>query len=142
MSDKGASNRYGNSRGSKHQGVATQHINFQWAKDFNKKSLNKHFEEHGKEIGFDSKESYKQHAIHFANMVDRKNCVSFVDGKSGATYKYNKKTNELVIVTNDGYVVTYFKPKNGIEYYKKEKDKRTNKAKKSSKNKDGGKRDE
>ena len=135
MATKGASNRYGNTRGSKHQGEATEHINFPWAKDFNKKSLDKDFDEHGKELGLDSKESYKQHAIKFANTVDRKNCVSFVDVNSGATYKYNKKTSELAIITKDGYVATYFKPKDGYSYYKKEKDKRGSKSKKRAKGK-------
>ena len=91
--------------------------------------------EYGKELGLDSKESYKQHAIKFANTVDRKNCVSFVDVNSGATYKYNKKTSELAIITKDGYVATYFKPKDGYSYYKKEKDKRGSKSKKRAKGK-------
>lgn len=120
MATKGASNRYGNTNGSRHQGKATEKINYPWAKDFNKKSLDKHFDEHGKDMGFDNKESYKQHAIKFANTVDKKNCTSFVDSKTGSTYKYNKVTNELAIITKDGYVVTYFKPKEGYDYYKKQ----------------------
>jgi pyocin large subunit-like protein len=122
MSTKGASNRYGNSRGSKHKGQASEHINYPWAKDFNKKSLDTHFDDHAKSMGFDSKESYKQHAIKFANTVDRKNCESFVDGRTGATYKYNRVTNEFAIITKDGYVTTYYKPKGGYGYYKKQID--------------------
>ena len=41
--------------------------------------------------------------------------------KKGSTYKYNKKTNTLAIVTKDGYVVTYFKPAKGYNYYLSEK---------------------
>ncbi len=120
MATKGASNRYGNSNGSRHQGKPTGTINYPWAKAFNKYSLDKHFDFHGKHMGFDSIESYKQHAIKFANTIDKKNCLSFVDAKTGATYKYNIVTNEFAIITKDGYIVTYYKPENGYDYYKEQ----------------------
>lgn len=56
-----------------------------------------HFERHGNEFNLSSAESYKQHAIKFANAVDKKNCNAYVD-INGTTYKYNKKTRELLIV--------------------------------------------
>ena len=133
MATKGASNRYGNTNGSRRQGQPTENTNYPWAKDFNKKSLNKHYDNHGKSMGFDNKESYKQHAIKFANTIDKKNCETFVDQKTGATYKYNKKTNEFAIITKDGYVTTYFKPKEGYSYYKKQ-------ILKNGKNNGGGKK--
>lgn len=71
-------------------------------------------------MGFSTKTEYGQHAIKFANTVDNKNCVSFID-KNGSTYKYNKKTNELAIINKDGTVITYFKPKDGYNYYKQQK---------------------
>ena len=117
---KGASNRYGNTRGSGGKGRPSEHINYQWAKYFNKKTIDTHFNDHGKNMGFTSKIEYEQHAIRFANTVDKKNYVSFID-KNDSTYKYNKKTNELVIVHKDGTVITYFKPKEGYNYYKKQK---------------------
>lgn len=120
MGTKGASNRYGNTTGGK-QGKATEHINFSWAKDFNKHSLVEHYNEHGNKNEFGSIESYKQHAIRFANNVDRKNYKSFVDRNTGKTYKYSPKTNELVVVDKHGYIVTYFKPKKGYGYYIKQK---------------------
>lgn len=120
MATKGASNRYGNARGGRH-GSATEHINYPWAKDFNKHSLDEHFGRHGNKEEFGSKESYKQHAIKFANDVDRVNYKSFVDKKTGKTYKYSPKTNEFVVVDKNGYIVTYFKPKKGYSYYKSQK---------------------
>lgn len=120
MATKDASNRYRQSNGSKCIGALKRNIYFQWAKDFNKKTLNKHYNEHKKNMGFDSKESYKQHAIKFANTIDRKNCESFVD-KNGSTYKYNKKTNEFAIITKDGFVIIYYKPKDSYDYYKNQK---------------------
>lgn len=117
MATKGASNRYGNTKGSNRQDKPSEEINYAWAKDFNKKSLAKHYSDHGKDIGLDNQESYRQHAIRFANTIDKKNNISFVDSSTNSTYKYNKSTNEFVIITKDGYVVTYFKHKEGYSYY-------------------------
>ena len=128
MGTKGPSNHYGNAKGGR-QGTASQHIGYAWAKDFNKRSLDKHFEDHAKQMGFTSKESYKQHALRFANNVDRKNYESFIDKKTNKTYKYSVKTNEFVIVDKRGYVVTYFAPREGRSYYLGEKNKYSKKGK-------------
>ena len=125
MSTKGPSNHYGGARDGK-QGKRTQHTGYAWAKDFNKSTLTDHFNRHGGQMGCSSKESYAAHAVRFANIVDRTNCVSFVD-KKGSTYKYNKKTNTFAIITKDGYVVTYFKPAAGYKYYQNQKKENTKK---------------
>ncbi len=106
MATKGASNRYGNTKGSNHQGRPTEHTNYAWAKDFNRGGLERHFKNHGKEFGCKSKEEYSAKALKFANTIDRENCKSVVD-RNGTTYKYNPKTNVLVEVTKDGYIVSY-----------------------------------
>ncbi len=116
MATKGASNRYPTNKRSP-SGKSISHINYEWARDFNKKTIDQHFNDHGKSMGFDSKESYKQHAIKFANTIDRKNCTSFV-AENDSTYKYNKVTNEFAIITKDGYIVTYYKPTGEYSYYK------------------------
>lgn len=115
MATKGASNHYGNSRGSS-KGHATKHTSFAWAKAFNKSTLSNHFNRHGSQMNADSIESYIAHSLRFANTIDRKNNISFVD-KNYSTYKYNIKTNELTIITKNGIVITYYKPKNGLNYY-------------------------
>lgn len=119
MATKGASNHYGNSRGGV-QGHMTDHTGFPWAKDFSKKHLVDHFNRHGHQMNADTKEAYAAHAVKFANTVDKKNCISFLD-KNGSTYKYNIKINEFCIVTKNGYVVTYYKPSNGYKYYIEQK---------------------
>ena len=119
MATKGASNRYGNARGG-HQGYPTTHTGFAWAKAFNRSTLDDHFRRHGEQMGCPTKESYNANAVKFANTVDRKNCVSFVS-RNGTTYKFNKKDGTLAIITKIGVVVTYFKPKDGYEYYKAQK---------------------
>lgn len=114
MPTKGASNRYGNSRGSRN-GHPTEHTGFAWAKDFDKSTLKSHAEKHGQQ---DGTVSYVAHAVAFANRIDRQYHVSYVR-KDGSTVKYSKKTNEFVIVDKNGLVKTYYKPKSGIkEYYK------------------------
>jgi pyocin large subunit-like protein len=120
MGSKGASYRYGNTRGSNGIGIPSVHINYQYAKDFNKVKLPIDFLKHGKDFKVTSMKDYAINAVKFANTVDRKNCISFVD-KHGSTHKYNKKTNTYIGVDKKGYVFTYFKPKEGIKYFYKKK---------------------
>lgn len=116
MSTKGASNRYGNAgKGSK--GHATKHTGFAWAKDFKPSTLKNHVKSHMKSLGFTSEEEYRAHAVSFANKVDRVNNLSYVRPRTGETVKFNTKTGEFAVITKDGYVTTYFRPKTGIDYY-------------------------
>lgn len=64
-----------------------------------------------------TKESYNAKAVKFANTIDRKNSVSFV-ARNGTTYKFNKVSGAFVIINKRGIVTTYFRPKNGYQYYK------------------------
>lgn len=116
MATKGASNRYGNARGGR-QGHPTKHTGYAWAKAFNRSTLDDHFQRHGEQMGCPTRESYNANAVKFANTVDRKNNVSFVAG-NGTTYKFNKAADTLAIITRHGVVVTYFKPKDGYDYYR------------------------
>lgn len=116
MATKGASNWYGNARGGR-QGQPTQHTGFAWAKAFNQSTLDDHFQRHGEQMNCPTKESYNASAVKFANTVDRKNNVSFV-ARNGTTYKFNKVGGTLAIITKRGVVITYFKPKDGYDYYK------------------------
>jgi hypothetical protein len=116
---KGPSYRYGNTRGAKHRGKASQHINYAWAKDFNKSRLEKHFIDHGKDFSSCSKQDYAAKAVHFANEIDRKRYKSVID-YHGTTYKYDSQSGAYAAITKDGYVVTYYKPrKGGFTYYPK-----------------------
>ncbi len=131
MATKGASNRYGNSRGGS-LGHITEHTGFAWAKGFNRTTVAEHQKRHGSQVEADSVESYIAHSVKFANTVDRKDCVSFIDER-GSTYKYNKKTNEFAIITKKGIIVTYYKPEKGYKYYLKEKKKRGRKNRENQK---------
>ena len=115
MATKGASNRYGNTRGGR-KGHPTCHTGFQWARGFNHSTLQDHYNRHGTQVGSPTKGSYSAHAVTFANTINRRDCVSFVDSR-GSTYKYNKRTNEFAVITKAGIVVTYYKPSDGYQYY-------------------------
>ena len=115
MSTKGASNRYGNAGYGKN-GHKTIHTGYAWAKDFKKTTFNIHVSEHMKSLGFSSPESYRAHAVVFANRVDRTNHISYVR-RNGETVKFSKKTGEFAVITKNGIVTTYFKPKTGIAYF-------------------------
>lgn len=113
MATKGASNHYGNARGS-HKGHITIHTGFAWAKSFEKTTLKTHVEKHGQPYGTNR---YIAKAVAFANRVDRVNHVSYIR-KDGTTVKYSKKTNEFVVVDKHGKIQTYYHPKRGIlEFY-------------------------
>lgn len=118
MATKGASFRYGNINGSHHRGKASEHINYQWAKDFNKGGLKRHYKDHGKEFNATSKEDYAAKAIHFANEINRKFYKSVID-RNGTTYKYDSRDGRLVEVTDDGYVISYRYTGEKFWYYAK-----------------------
>ena len=107
MSTKGASNRYGNAGYGKN-GHKTIHTGYAWAKDFKKTTFGIHVKEHMKSLGLSSPESYKAHAVEFANRVDRDNHVSYVR-KNGETVKFSKKTccsndYQQIELTGSGHV--------------------------------------
>ncbi|MEG1222815.1 MAG: hypothetical protein RR342_03680 [Bacilli bacterium] len=109
MSTKGASNRYGNTNGSKHQGETNARIGYAWAKDFSKGGLDNHFKKHGNQFGVKSKEEYASQSVHFANTINKQHYITRKD-YNNTTYKYDYKTGTLVIVTKEGYVISYYRP--------------------------------
>ncbi len=44
--------------------------------------------------------------------------VSEFTSKKGWFFKYNSKTNEFICVSDKGTISSYFKPKEGIKYWK------------------------
>ena len=120
MATKSASNRFDNSRGSKFN-AGFKKINFQYVKGFNYHTLERHYRDHGKKYG--SIDAYEQRAVQFGNTIDTKKIISFVDSTTGETYKFSKKTGEFAIIDREGYIVTFFEPKEGYQYFIKQYDK-------------------
>lgn len=83
-----------------------------------------HFYFHADEFGFTLITEYSQAAKDFANR-EGDNTISFTanEEKHGSIYKYDKDTNEFIIISRDGKIVTYFPPKDGIEYFYRQFDK-------------------
>ncbi len=85
------------------------------ANKFMEFSSQRHFDDHGKNTNSKTKEEYINKAKKVANS-NNKNIESFIDNK-GTTYRYNYATNEFVIVTKEGEIVTYFKPRSKEKYW-------------------------
>ena len=65
-----------------------------------------HFK-HAKGFGFNKIIDYTLAAKNFANSDDE-DCFIFV-GKFNATYKFNPKTGEFIVVSREGKIVTYYR---------------------------------
>lgn len=79
--------------------------------------LEDHYEKHGVEMGFDSAEEYEAAA---ARVVEDSRALHKREEADGDDMYYLEETNELVIVSTDGYIRTYFEPDDGIEYYERQ----------------------
>lgn len=76
--------------------------------------LEEHYQKHGLEMGFPSKESYAAAAnvvIHSPDALHK------LEAEDGDDVYYLEATNEFVIVSTDGYIRTYFYPNDGKDYF-------------------------
>lgn len=76
-----------------------------------------HFEKHGIEMGFASAKEYEKAA---ASVVADSRALHKLEKEDGDDVYYLKETNEFVIVSTDGYIRTYFYPRDGIEYFERQ----------------------
>lgn len=79
--------------------------------------LNEHYQKHGVEMGFSSATAYENAA---RNVVNNSNSLHKTEAEDGDDVYYLESTNEFVIVSTDGYIRTYFKPNDGIDYYNRQ----------------------
>lgn len=80
----------------------------------NEQYLEEHFEKHKDEFGFLTAQEYLQGAN---AVINNENALHKLEAEDGDDVYYLEATNELVIVSTDGYIRTYFKPSDGIHYY-------------------------
>ena len=79
--------------------------------------LQEHYDKHGIEMGFASAEDY----LEAANaVVYNPSSLHKVESEDGDDVYYLELTNEFVVVSTDGYIRTYFKPNDGIEYFNRQ----------------------
>ena len=76
-----------------------------------------HFEKHRSEFGYKNKEEYLKGANEVINSSTSKHKTEAEDGDE---IYYDEDKNEIVFVSIDGYIRTYFKPSDGINYYNRQ----------------------
>lgn len=83
----------------------------------NETLLSEHFDKHGADFDYKTKEEYEKGA---AKVVTSKDALHKKEKEDGDDVYYIEKTNEFVIVSTDGYIRTYFKPQDGINYFNRQ----------------------
>lgn len=79
--------------------------------------LEEHYEKHGIEMGYASKDDY----LAGANaVIANPDALHKLEAEDGDDVYYLEETNEFVIVSTDGYIRTYFWPQDGIAYYNRQ----------------------
>lgn len=76
--------------------------------------LQEHFEKHGAEFGFATVEEYLAGAN---RVVASPEALHKLEGEDGDDVYYLESGNEIVFVSTDGYIRTYFKPNDGKAYF-------------------------
>lgn len=85
---------------------------------FRTKSLrDSHFEKHGIEMGFETPEEY----IEAANrVICNPNALHKLEAEDNDHIYFIEETNEFVVLSQDGYIRTYFIPSGGIDYFNRQ----------------------
>lgn len=71
----------------------------------NRKLLNSHYEKHGIEMGFGSAEAYEAAA---SEVITNRNAIHKTEAEDGDGVFFIEGTGEIVFVSKDGYIRTYF----------------------------------
>ncbi|SFU90688.1 Probable zinc-ribbon domain-containing protein [Clostridium sp. DSM 8431] len=83
----------------------------------NSNLLKEHFEKHGSEFGYKSEEDYVKGAL---AVINSPTSLHKTEAEDGDEIYYDKNKNEIVFISKDGYIRTYFKPSDGINYYNRQ----------------------
>lgn len=76
-----------------------------------------HYEKHGIEMGFETPEDY----IKAANMVIcNPNALHKLEAEDNDHVYFLEETNEFVVLSQDGYIRTYYIANGGIEYFNRQ----------------------
>ena len=84
--------------------------------------LHKKYVKHSSEWsqwGSISKETFYKRAVKLANSSVGDHVKGFIS-KDGWPFRFNTKTGEFLTIHPNGHIETFFRPKNGIEYYLKQ----------------------
>jgi pyocin large subunit-like protein len=83
----------------------------------NEELFENHYKKHGIEMGFDSPEKYLAGAN---RVIASPDVLHKIEKEDGDDIYYLEASNEFVVVSKDGYLRTYFKPSDGIDYYNRQ----------------------
>lgn len=83
----------------------------------NNNNLKDHFNKHGKQMGFSNKEDYEKAA---SNVINNPNSLHKKESEDNDDVYYLEDSNEIVFVSKDGYIRTYFYPDSGKSYFDKQ----------------------
>ncbi len=83
----------------------------------NDKYLSEHFEKHGEDFEYETMEEYEAGAN---RVINSKDVLHKIEAEDGDDVYYLENSNEFVIVSTDGYIRTYFKPSDGVDYYNRQ----------------------
>lgn len=79
--------------------------------------LESHFEKHGDEFDYATAEEYEQAASDVINSPD---ALHKTEKEDGDDVYYIPETNEFVVLSTSGFIRTYFKPTDGMDYYERQ----------------------
>ncbi len=83
----------------------------------NEQLRNEHFEKHGADFNYATAKEYEAGA---GMVVNNTEALHKTEKEDGDDIYYIENTNEFIIVSTDGYLRTYFKPEDGIDYYNRQ----------------------
>ena len=79
--------------------------------------LDKHFLSHKDDFGYENEQEYLNGAKKFLEKPATSSMEGFTTPE-GTFFRYDKNTNEFGIINQHGGISTYFKPENGVEYWR------------------------
>lgn len=83
----------------------------------NKKLQDSHFEKHGIEMGFETVEDY----IEAANrVISNPDALHKLEAEDDDHIYFIEETNEFVVLSQDGYIRTYYIANGGIDYFNRQ----------------------
>ena len=82
-----------------------------------KSLLDSHYDKHGKEMGFKSAKEYEAAA---SAVINDPRALYKTEKEDGDHVFYIEETNEFVVLSQDGYIRTYFLPDAGKKYFDKQ----------------------
>lgn len=81
-----------------------------------REQLDSHFEKHGSEFGGISREEY----LRLANqLISDPNALQKTD-PDGDRLFYSEERNEFAVLTSDGFIRTFFRPEDGVDYWNRQ----------------------